>query len=142
MNLIYKMINFFTETLDFSLKNEQQYSNWISNCIEKFEFDEGEISYNFLSDEELLQINKDALNHDYYTDIITFDLRIGDLISGDIFISIDRVKENAKEFNVNFDTELKRVVIHGLLHIIGFNDHTDTEKQEMRKQEELCMSVF
>jgi len=136
------MINFFTETLDFSLKNEQQYSNWISNCIEKFEFDEGEISYNFLSDEELLQINKDALNHDYYTDIITFDLRIGDLISGDIFISIDRVKENAKEFNVNFDTELKRVVIHGLLHIIGFNDHTDTEKQEMRKQEELCMSVF
>ena len=142
MNLIYKMINFFTETINFSLKNEQQYSNWISNCIEKFEFEEGEISYNFLSDEELLQINKDALNHDYYTDIITFDLRIGDLISGDIFISIDRVKENAKQFKVDFETELKRVVIHGLLHIIGFNDHTDTEKQEMRKQEELCMMSF
>jgi len=142
LNLIYKMINFFTETINFSLKNEQQYSNWISNCIEKFEFEEGEISYNFLSDEELLQINKDALNHDYYTDIITFDLRIGDLISGDIFISIDRVKENAKQFKVDFETELKRVVIHGLLHIIGFNDHTDTEKQEMRKQEELCMMSF
>ena len=136
------MINFFTETLNFSLKNEQNYSDWISNCIEKFNLDEGEISYNFLTDNELLQINKDALNHDYYTDIITFDLRISDLISGDIFISIDRIKENAKKFNVDFETELKRVVIHGLLHIIGFNDHTDAEKQEMRKQEELCMAKF
>ena len=136
------MINFFSETLNFTLTNEQKYSNWISNCIENFELDEGEISYNFLSDEELLQINIDALNHDYYTDIITFDLRIGDLISGDIFISIDRVADNAKKYEVDFETELKRVIIHGLLHIIGFNDHTDTEKQEMRKQEELCMSKF
>jgi rRNA maturation RNase YbeY len=136
------MINFFSETLNFTLTNEQKYSNWISNCIENFELDEGEISYNFLSDEELLQINIDALNHDYYTDIITFDLRIGDLISGDIFISIDRVADNAKKYEVDFETELKRVIIHGLLHIIGFNDHTDIEKQEMRKQEELCMSKF
>ena len=136
------MINFFTETLKFSLPNEENYTTWISNCIENFDFEEGEISYNFLTDDELLQINKDALNHDYYTDIITFDLRIGDLISGDIFISIDRVKENAKTYKVDFDTELKRVIIHGLLHIIGFNDHTDEEKQEMRKQEELCMNKF
>jgi len=136
------MINFFTETLNFALINEKNYSTWVSNCINKFDFEEGEISYNFLTDDELLQINKDALNHDYYTDIITFDLRIGDLISGDIFISIDRVTENAKTFKVDFDTELKRVIIHGLLHIIGFNDHTDEEKQEMRKQEELCMEKF
>ena len=136
------MINFFTETLNFALINEKNYSTWVSNCINKFDFEEGEISYNFLTDDELLQINKDSLNHDYYTDIITFDLRIGDLISGDIFISIDRVTENAKTFKVDFDTELKRVIIHGLLHIIGFNDHTDEEKQEMRKQEESCMSNF
>jgi len=136
------MINFFSETLNFSLNNEKSYSTWISNCINKFDFEEGEISYNFLTDEELLQINNEALNHDYYTDIITFDLRIGDLISGDIFISIDRVTENAKIFNVEFETELKRVIIHGLLHIIGFNDHTDKQKQEMRKQEEFCITLF
>ena len=136
------MINFFTETLSFALTDEVDYSTWVSNCINEFDFEEGEISYNFLTDDELLQINKDALNHDYYTDIITFDLRIGDLISGDIFISIDRVTENAKTFKVDLDTELKRVIIHGLLHIIGFNDHTDEEKQEMRKQEELCMEKF
>ncbi len=136
------MINFFTETLNFALTNKENYSTWISNCVNEFDFEEGEISYTFLTDDELLQINKDTLNHDYYTDIITFDLRIGDLISGDIFISIDRVTENAKIFKVDFDTELKRVIIHGLLHIIGFNDHTSYEKQEMRKQEEFCMSFF
>ncbi len=136
------MINYFSESLNFTLINEENYSSWISNCINYFDLDEGEISYNFLTDDELLQINKDALKHNYYTDIITFDLRIGDLISGDIFISIDRVTENAKTFKVDFQTELKRVIIHGLLHIIGFNDHTDTEKQEMRKQEELCMEKF
>lgn len=136
------MINYFSETIEFKLTHEHAYSNWISKCIDCHELEEGEISYNFLSDEELLQINKAELNHNSYTDIITFDLRIGNLISGDIFISIDRIKDNAKTFNVSFETELKRVVIHGLLHIIGFNDHSEAEKTEMRIQEELCMGKF
>lgn len=136
------MINFFTETIKFSLPNKEKIINWISNCINEFDLEEGEISYNFVSDEELLQINKDALNHDYYTDIITFDQRIGDLVSADIFISIDRVKENAKIFNVDFEVELLRVLIHGVLHIIGFEDHSDEQKQEMRKQEELCIKKY
>ncbi len=136
------MINFFSDKKYFTLTNKKDYRNWIRKCIKKFDIIEGEISYNFITDNELLKINKETLNHNYFTDIITFDQKIGELISGDIFISIDRVTENAKKFNVDFETELKRVVIHGFLHIVGFNDHTEQEKAEMRNQENLCIQKF
>ena len=136
------MINFNLEYPTFSLENDLQYKLWIENCVENYNLEIGEISYTFINDEELLDINKQSLNHDFYTDIITFDQRIGDLISADIFISVDRVKENAESFSVSFENEMKRVIIHGLLHIVGFNDHTEDEKQDMRKQEDLCIEMF
>ena len=136
------MINFNFNYPDFSLENDLQYKLWIENCIENFELETGEISYTFIDDEELLEINKDLLNHDFYTDIITIDQRVGDIVSADIFISIDRIKDNSKELKTDFSEELKRVIIHGLLHIVGFNDHSDKEKTEMRKQEDFCIALF
>jgi len=136
------MINFNYNYPDFSLENDLQYKLWIENCIENFELETGEISYTFVNDEELLEINKELLNHDFYTDIITIDQRVGDIISADIFISIDRIKDNSKELKTDFPEELKRVIIHGLLHIVGFNDHSDKEKLEMRKQEDFCIALF
>ncbi len=136
------MINFNYNYPDFSLENNLQYKLWIENCIEHFKLETGEISYTFVNDNELLDINKELLNHDFYTDIITIDQRVGDIISADIFISIDRIKDNSKELETEFSEELKRVIIHGLLHIVGFNDHSDNEKSEMRKQEDFCISLF
>jgi len=136
------MINFNYNYHDFSLENNLQYKLWIENCIEHFNLETGEISYTFVNDKELLDINKKLLNHDFYTDIITIDQRVGDIISADIFISIDRIKDNSKELETDFSEELNRVIIHGLLHIVGFNDHSDNEKSEMRKQEDFCISLF
>ena len=136
------MINFNYDYPNFSLENDLQYKLWIENCIAKFELETGEITYTFLNDDELLSINNDLLNHDFYTDIITIDQRVGDVVSADIFISVDRVKENAKNLKQEFSDELKRVIIHGLLHIVGFNDHSQEEKLEMRKQEDICIALF
>ncbi len=136
------MINFFYNTDSFKLNNEEKLTNWINKCITHHNFEEGEVSYTFMSDEDLLSINKEVLNHDFYTDIITIDQSIDDIISGDIFISIDRVQENAKKYNQDFEQELLRVLIHGVLHIIGFDDHNDNDKKEMRKEEDYCIKQF
>jgi rRNA maturation RNase YbeY len=136
------MINFFYNYNNFSLQNEKQIKYWISKCIENHGFDEGEISYTLMSDNDLLEINKEMLNHDFYTDIITIDQSIDDILSGDIFISIDRVKENAEQMNINFNEEILRVLIHGILHIVGFNDHKETDKKQMRAEEDNCISKF
>ena len=136
------MINFFYDYQGFTLENNLQFKLWIENCIENYELEIGEVSYTFVDDEEILKINNKILNHDFYTDVITIDQRVGNIISADIFISIDRIKENAKNLNVDFNNELKRVIIHGLLHIIGFNDHNETEKQEIREQENFCINLF
>ena len=136
------MINFNINYQGFSLENDLQYKLWIENCIENYELETGEISYTFVDDEELLRINKELLNHDFYTDIITIDQRVGDIVSADIFISIDRIKDNSKQLNLDYSEELKRVIIHGLLHIVGFNDHSENDKLEMRKQENLCITDF
>lgn len=95
----------------------------------------GQISVQWLSDDELLEVNKQFLNHDYYTDIITFDYSRGTVIKGELLISTDRITENAKALNVPMDVEAARVVAHGVLHMIGFGDKTDAEKAEMRKRE-------
>ncbi|MCD8453579.1 rRNA maturation RNase YbeY [Tenacibaculum finnmarkense genomovar ulcerans] len=128
------MIEFNYET-DFQLKNEEKTAQWVLNCIEKEGFELGEINYVFCNDTYLHKMNVEFLQHDTLTDIISFDYTLGKLVGGDIFISIERVKENAKEFDVLFENELHRVIIHGVLHYMKYKDKTDQEKQLMRTKE-------
>ncbi len=136
-------INFFSEDIDFTLKTEDQIIAWLQRIAEAENISIEEISYVFCSDDYLLKINQEYLDHDYYTDIITFDNRDNpeDPIESDIFISIDRVTENASDQNVSFELELKRVLAHGLLHLIGYNDKTEEEQQLMREKEEAYLSL-
>lgn len=135
------MIQFNYET-DFKLDNEETTTNWISKCIEARGFTEGEINYIFCDDDYLLKLNVEFLEHDTLTDIISFDYTIGKLISGDIFISVERVKENAKTFNQTIDNEVNRVIIHGILHYMGYQDKTEDAKKEMRVEEDKCLAMF
>jgi rRNA maturation RNase YbeY len=132
------MIIFNYET-DFKLVNEDKIRNWISLCIEAYGFKEGEINYIFCNDEYLLKLNKEFLQHDTLTDIISFDYTVGKEIGGDIFISVERVEENAKIFLQNIDNEMNRVIIHGVLHYFGFKDKTTDEAKNMRNQEAICL---
>lgn len=125
-----------------TLKNRTILKQWIKLVIENNNKKVGEIAYIFCSDEQLLEINKEFLNHDYYTDIITFDYSETDVVSGDMFISIDRIKDNAKILGVAYQEELHRVIIHGILHLLGNKDKTETESENMRKLEDECLSVF
>ena len=134
-------INFFSEN-EFVLKNEQNYRNWIEAVIESEDKYVGDINYIFCDDEYLHKINVDYLSHDTYTDIISFDNSIGNTLHGDIFISTERVAENASEFQVEFEEELKRVMIHGVLHFIGFKDKTERDKELMRRKEEEKIKLF
>ena len=134
------MISFYSET-DFNLINKAQLKHWISIVLEHYNYKEGDISYIFCDDNYLIDKNIKYLNHNTLTDIISFDYTKGKLISGDIFISIDRIKENAKEFNVSFNDELNRVMIHGILHFIGYNDKTQEEKELMHKEEDYCLTL-
>ncbi|EAZ96788.1 hypothetical protein FBBAL38_05175 [Flavobacteria bacterium BAL38] len=135
------MISFNYET-DFLLENEEQYEVWISRIIESEGFDEGEINYIFCNDEYLHKINVEYLDHDTLTDIISFDYTVGNLVQGDIFISIERVQDNANDFNVSFDEELKRVLSHGVLHYCGYKDKTPKDEALMRSKEEEKMQMF
>ena len=128
------MIEFHYE-LDFKLSKEQVIKEWVASCIDKNGFKTGEINYIFCDDDYLLKLNVEFLNHDTLTDIISFDNTLGKTIGGDVFISIDRVKENAKTFAVLFDDELHRVLIHGILHYMGLNDKTEADKVFMRQKE-------
>ena len=102
----------------------------------------GHLSFVFCTDEYLLEVNKKFLNHDYYTDIITFDYNESDTVSGDLIISIDRVKENALIHQCTFHLELYRVIIHGVLHLLGFSDKTEIQKKKMRELEDLCLAQY
>ena len=128
------MIEFLSQT-DFKLPNEKDVSGWIAGVIEKEGFLEGDISYYFCDDEYLFNLNKEHLNHETLTDIISFDYSLGNLINGEIYISIERVVENAKLFETNFETELHRVMIHGIYHYCGFKDKTNEEIKLMRRKE-------
>lgn len=137
------MINFFNEDIDFSLSNPHVQSEWITSIISSHQFSLAEINYIFCSDEYLLQINRDHLNHDYYTDIITFNnSEDPHVIESDIFISIDRVRENTESQRTSFDEELNRVMVHGVLHLLGFKDKTDDERKVMREKEDACLSLL
>lgn len=134
-------INFSCNT-KFPFSNRLKTKAWIKQVIAQYGKQCGDISYIFDTDEQVLNVNKQYLNHDYYTDIITFDYVEGDVISGDIVISIDRIKENAENFNTSFDNELHRVIIHGVLHLLGFEDHSPQEDKIMRQKENEALAIF
>ena len=129
------MITFNSET-SFTLKNQKKLVKWISDVISSEGFQVGEINYIFCNDSYLNKINQEFLNHDTFTDIISFDYTLGKEVGGDIFISIERVLENAEKFNEVFENELYRAMIHGVLHFMGYKDKTKKEKTLMRTKED------
>jgi len=135
------MISFNYET-NFELQNEAQFSKWISEVILSEKKKEGEINYIFCDDEYLLEINQQYLDHDTLTDIISFDYSVGNELNGDIFVSVERVKENASDFNVTFQEEIQRVLAHGILHYCGYKDKTEADELVMRTKEEEKMKMF
>lgn len=135
-------IEFFTESVDFELSEPLVYSNWLETLIKKEGGKLNHLNYIFCSDDYLLEINKDYLHHDTFTDIITFPLENYPLIEGDIFISIDRIKENSIEYSTSFQNELLRVMAHGVLHLCGYRDKTEEETRVMRRKEEDSILLF
>lgn len=135
------MVIFNYET-DFELEDESKYETWIDEIIESEEKEAGEINYIFCDDDYLHNINMQYLDHDTLTDIISFDYCIGDLISGDIFISVERVRDNAQDFEVSFHDELLRVMAHGVLHYCGYKDKSEDDARLMRSKEQEKMLMF
>lgn len=135
------MILFHYET-DFALKTETNYANWICSVVESEGKIVGEINYIFCDDDYLYNININYLNHNTLTDIISFDYTDGNTISGDIFISVERVRENADELGINFHQELLRVMSHGVLHYCGYKDKSDVDEKLMRKKEDEKIKMF
>lgn len=135
------MVIFNYET-DFNLENEAKYESWVDEIIESESKTPGEINYIFCDDDYLHKINMEYLQHDTLTDIISFDYTVGSLISGDIFISIERVRDNAKDFEVSFKEELLRVMAHGILHYCGYKDKNDSDIELMRSKEVEKIKMF
>ena len=135
------MINFNYET-DFNLDNEEAIAVWLGNVIMSENKKEGEINYIFCDDEYLHKINVEYLDHDTLTDIISFDYSMGNELHGDIFVSVERVKDNAADFNVSFEDELKRVLVHGILHYCGYKDKGEAEELLMRFKEDEKIAMF
>lgn len=135
-------VQFFEEDISYKLKNKRSVKNWVTSAIQAEGFGLKELSFVFCSDIYLLQVNQRFLNHNYFTDIITFDNSTGDgLITGDIFISIDRVRENAAKFKVAMPDELHRVIIHGVLHLVGYNDKMPADKEKMTLKEDFYLTT-
>lgn len=132
----------FVYNTDFELSNKEQVGDWVLRVVNSKGYKLGEIVYAFFNDEDLKELNIRFLNHDFYTDVISFDETVDKVVSGNIAISVDRVKENANQIGLDFEEELLRVMIHGVLHFIGFNDKTRAEKKEIREQEALALSLF
>lgn len=136
-------VEFFSEDISFQIEDKELYTKWLYRIFSKNDAELDSLNYIFCSDEYVLKINREYLDHDYYTDIISFPYaEKPEAIKGDIFISIDRITENAKEHNTNFDSELLRVMAHGILHFMGYKDKTPSEKKEMRKKEEEMIELF
>ena len=133
------MVTYFTEDTSFRFKEKRLTSRWLKAVAESEGKRLGDIGIIFCSDNYLLNVNKEYLNHDYYTDIITFDYCEGNKLSGDLFISVDSVRENAAYYDVEFHVELRRVIVHGLLHLIGYDDHSDEDITQMRAKENACL---
>jgi len=137
------MIHFFSEDITFKPKQPRSIKAWLTAAAEAEGFKLNQLNYVFCSDEYLLGINRQYLNHDFYTDIITFDNGAFDKkIEGDIFVSIDRIRENAVIFHKSFEEELMRVLVHGLLHLVGYADKEEEEKEKMRKKEDFYTGLL
>jgi len=135
-------INYFWEDVSEFKISKRMLNSWIKTCISSYKLKTGDINYIFCSDQYLKEINKEYLKHDYFTDIITFNYNEDKLVLGDIYISSERVADNAIEYNVNFDIELLRVIIHGVLHLCGINDSTDLEKEVIHKLEDYWINIY
>jgi rRNA maturation RNase YbeY len=135
------MISYFNEDIDFKFKGKALNNQWLRMVAGSEVRRIGDISIIFCSDNYILDVNMRYLQHDYFTDIITFDYCEGDRLSGDLFISIDSVRENALYYGAEFTDELNRVMVHGLLHLIGYDDHTEEEKKVMRAKEDYYLSL-
>ncbi len=136
-----EIINFYSEN-EFTLNEQPNFRKWLQEVIISEGKKLGEISFIFCDDEYLHKINLEYLDHDTYTDIISFDASVGNILGGDIFISTDRITDNAETYEVPFYEELKRVLVHGVLHFCGYKDKTKTEKELMRLKEEEKMKMF
>jgi probable rRNA maturation factor len=130
------------DALDFSLEKESKVRSWIKKILKQEGKISGNISYVFCTDKQLLKINRQFLKHDFYTDIITFDYSEKNKIEGEIFVSIDRVKDNAHKFKQPFQKELMRTIIHGILHLCGYKDKKPTDKKRMRAKEDEALSLL
>lgn len=135
-------ISFHNEGVGTKTPSKRLLKAWIKEFVSNHGKKVGELAFIFCSDEKILEVNQNFLQHDYYTDIITFDYCEGEIVSGDIFISVERVKENATSHNAEYNTELIRVLAHGVLHLIGFQDKSPKKKKEMTENEDLCISLF
>jgi rRNA maturation RNase YbeY len=135
------MINYYYES-EFTLKDEDKYTNWIKRIVNSENKKLGELSYIFCSDDYLFELNEKYLGHSTFTDIITFDYSENENLSGEVYISIDRVIENAEEYKEEFERELLRVMAHGVLHLAGYNDKEDKERKSMRVKENEKIEMF
>jgi probable rRNA maturation factor len=135
------MVRYYCEDIKFLFKNKQANNRWLKMVAGSEIKTLGDISIIFCSDNYILDVNLRYLHHDYFTDVITFDYCEGDKLSGDLFISIDSVRENAVEFGTEFDEELHRVIVHGVLHLIGYDDHTPEDQKVMRAKEDYYLSL-
>ncbi len=135
-------LSFHSEAIRFDLKQKVRHKNWIRNWISLYKKVPGDLSFVFTSNEQLKLINQEYLNHNYFTDVITFDYTNENVISGDIFISIDQVKLNAEMYEVPFQEELRRVLIHGILHLMGYKDASVEEKYLIREKENEALHLW
>jgi probable rRNA maturation factor len=129
------MIRYYNENVRFSLNGKRFNNRWLKAVAESENFSLGNIAIIYCSDSYILDMNQKFLKHDYYTDIITFDYCEGNVLSGDLFISIDSIRDNAAHFGTTFDDELNRVMVHGILHLMGYDDHTKEQQKTMRTKE-------
>ena len=136
------MIQYIAEEVNLPVFPKQKLNRWIKETASVYEKKTGDIAYIFCSDKRILEVNNQYLHHDYFTDIITFDYSEGSVISGDIFISIETVESNAAEFNVSFEEELRRIMIHGILHLCGQDDKTPELRLEMTRKENLALQMY
>jgi rRNA maturation RNase YbeY len=135
-------IKYYSEDVSFPKLQRRRTTNWIKSVIEAEGGNSGDISFVFCSDTYLLDINKRFLKHNYFTDIVTFDYVVGNKIGGDIFISIDRIAENKIDFNTTFENELNRVIVHGILHLLGYNDKHKNDKLLMTEKEDYYIKAL
>lgn len=136
------MISFENEDVELKLKNKLILKKWIKQVAESYGFKTGDLTYIFCSDDRILEVNRQYLQHDYYTDIITFDYDEDGVVSGDMFISVDTVRTNAEQYAPSFDDEIHRVIIHGVLHLCGLKDKAPDDEKKMRAAEEKALAML